>query len=162
MVAHNSASVAELFSISQGCSKSTCCSRLVIAACARQQLAPLALDAYPEAYTEFKTALTLLLYVNSSPQITSSNQDSPGADSPHGQPPIPAALKHLLDISTREELAEVVYHTIRQLTSEWHVVFDKPLSLTAHMGKWAKNSPSDSQGWVTHWRLWMELIDLHG
>ena len=31
------------------------------AACARQELAPLALDAYPEAYLEFKQCLQLLL-----------------------------------------------------------------------------------------------------
>ncbi|KAJ9528760.1 hypothetical protein QJQ45_020661 [Haematococcus lacustris] len=54
--------------------------------CARQRLAPLALDAYPEAYSEFKRALLLLIYDTDArkSQQGSSAQAGPSASQGRG------------------------------------------------------------------------------
>ena len=64
------------------------------AACVRQELAPLALDAYPEAYQEFRRVMMLFVY-------------GPGsADSP---------VSDLWSVRRREPAAAQLARTIRQL-----------------------------------------------
>ncbi len=67
------------------------------AECARTLLAPLALDAYPEAYNEFKHAMQLLVY---------------GGVAQHERP---GACQALLSAAARDELAEVVFQTSGQV-----------------------------------------------
>lgn len=57
-----------------------------------------ALDAYPEAYCDFKKLLTLLLYAK-----------TPDPDQP-------AEVREALDAGARQELAQIVDHTVRQHT----------------------------------------------
>eukprot|EP00983_Pelagomonas_calceolata_P012163 389329-Pelagomonas_calceolata.AAC.3 len=59
-----------------------------------------ALDAYPEAYCDFKKLLTLLLYAK-----------TPDPDQP-------ADVKEALDAGARQELAQIVDHTVRQHTAQ--------------------------------------------
>jgi len=59
-----------------------------------------ALDAYPEAYCDFKKLLTLLLYAK-----------LPEASQP---PDVREAMGH----ASRQELAQLVDHTVRQHTGE--------------------------------------------
>jgi hypothetical protein len=73
------------------------------AACAKEELAPLALDAYPEAYPEFKRLLLLLIY-----QGASGQQQGSAA----------AALAQEWDPASRAELAGQIYHTACQAQGE--------------------------------------------
>jgi hypothetical protein len=73
------------------------------AACARDELAPLALDAYPEAYPEFKRLLLLLVY-----RGEVAGQRGSAA----------AAAAAEWDLAARSELAGMVHHTARQALGE--------------------------------------------
>lgn len=70
------------------------------AACAKEELAPLALDAYPEAYPEFKRLLLLLIYQGAAGQ----QQGSAAA----------AAVAQEWEPASRDDLAGQIYHTACQ------------------------------------------------
>lgn len=95
------------------------------AACAREQLAPMALDAYPEAYTEFKRLLMLLLYTQAAPAAgaaASRGGDASGAASTAagaGAAGMQAELAEVLSEGSRQELAELVYQTLRKQQGGW-------------------------------------------
>lgn len=116
------------------------------AACAREEVAPLALDAYPEAYLEFKKLMLLLLAPPAtapapSPLPCTSSPPPPPASSSQGgagggsdakgdvtsgsQAPAPAQVElsaevqQLWSSEAREELAGVVYHTARHHLGGW-------------------------------------------
>ncbi len=68
---------------------------------AREELAPLALNAYPEAYIEFKNTLKLLVYAKDS----------------HMQQ---AHITDMFSESARKDLASSVYHAAKQLLGTTH------------------------------------------
>lgn len=104
--------------------------------CARAELAPLALDAYPEAYVEFKRLLLLLVYREGdlAPQAQQpASAAEPAAAAPAGAPPpvgaaaasaaaaagtLKGELSELLSPAARRQLSETVYHTLRQATGK--------------------------------------------
>ena len=61
----------------------------LLSACARRELAPLALDAFPEAYTEFKQAMHLLIQSKERQDVDSSSS---------------------IIAAERKDLASLVYH----------------------------------------------------
>ncbi len=67
---------------------------LHLTACARDELAPLALHAYPEAYLDFKRLLLLLVFQR---------------DSSHSCP-----VSNDWSVEARSDLACTVFHTMRQ------------------------------------------------
>lgn len=73
------------------------------AALATSTLAPLALDAYPEAYSEFKRSMLYLL-------------SQPGAGQQHGLLGKLSAGEAVVD--ARRQLAGMVYRTIREALGE--------------------------------------------
>ena len=77
---------------------------LAAAACAKEELAPLALDAYPEAYPEFKRLMLLLIY-----QGTPGGQQGSAAA---------AAVAEEWDPASKAELAGQIYHTACQAQGE--------------------------------------------
>ncbi|KAG2436677.1 hypothetical protein HXX76_006205 [Chlamydomonas incerta] len=113
-------------------------------ACARSELAPLALDAYPEAYSEFKRLLLLLLLPPAAPPAQQQQQPQPfgGSSSKaagagdsgaaaaardaapqHPQPQQPQQpqqppaeeLAALLDPAATADFADTAYFTVRAL-----------------------------------------------
>lgn len=81
-----------------------------LAACARNELAPLALGAHPEAYSEFKALLLLLVYDRSS--------GGSGGGASRGVSAQPALRRDWGD-EARSALAASVYHTMRQQLGGW-------------------------------------------
>lgn len=81
------------------------------AACARDELAPLALDAYPEAYLDFKRALLMLVQ-----QPTQLQQLQPGRELQQ----LTQQQQQLEDwsLGARHKLAEVLHHTLLQHLGE--------------------------------------------
>jgi hypothetical protein len=77
-------------------------------ACAREELAPLALDAYPEAYLDFKRAMLMLVQPQQQQQQQQGQQQQ-------GQ------RQHDDDMSlqARHQMAEVLQHTMLQESGEW-------------------------------------------
>lgn len=81
---------------------------------ARQELAPLALDAYADAYSEFRNTLLLFVY--------DSTSESP-------------ASKHW-SLDDRENLGHIVFSTLRQATGDSWVlkwVENKPLIIISNL-----------------------------
>jgi hypothetical protein len=70
-------------------------------ACARDELAPLALDAYPEAYLDFKRAMLMLVQ----PQQQEQGQQQRGQQQDGS-------------LQARHQLAEVLQHTMLQESGE--------------------------------------------
>jgi hypothetical protein len=73
------------------------------AACAREELAPLALDAYPEAYLDFKHALLMLVQPPQPQQQAAAQQQQQVAA-------VPAKAEWSLE--ARQQLAESLHHTM--------------------------------------------------
>jgi hypothetical protein len=74
----------------------------LLAACARDELAPLALDAYPEAFLDFKK--TLLMLVDTQQQRPQQQQQQP----PQG----PQQHQQEWSLEARQRLAEALYHSM--------------------------------------------------
>lgn len=87
---------------------------MLFAALAKAELAPLALDAYPEAYAEFKHSMLHLLH--------SPAQHNAGAEQPlacHNQDGMPGLFGVTEPAkASREQLAGMVFRTIRQALGE--------------------------------------------
>jgi hypothetical protein len=70
-------------------------------ACAREELAPLALHAYPEAFLDFKK--TLLMLVDTQQQLRPQQQQ---------QQQQPQQNKQEWSLEARQQLAETLYHSM--------------------------------------------------
>jgi hypothetical protein len=86
--------------------------------CARDELAPLALDAYPEAYLDFKRAMLLLLQrqqqdSSSIAQDVSAKDDAPASMSVT-HPTVLLSEAADWSILARQQLAETLLHTMLQ------------------------------------------------
>ncbi|MEW5310568.1 MAG: hypothetical protein WDW38_002354 [Sanguina aurantia] len=95
------------------------------AACAREELAPLALDAYPEAYVEFKQLLLLLVHPPASKSLPSN--DTPGSK------PMMQNLASLWAVETRMQLAAMVYQTTMRLLGVQHSQLSLLLRYLLHL-----------------------------
>lgn len=78
----------------------------VTTACAREELAPLALHAYPEAFLDFKK--TLLMLVDTQQQRRPQQQQH-AQQSPQQQP---QQNKQEWSLEGRQQLAETLYHSM--------------------------------------------------
>ncbi|MEW5302489.1 MAG: hypothetical protein WDW36_005270 [Sanguina aurantia] len=94
-------------------------------ACAREELAPLALDAYPEAYVEFKQLLLLLVHPPASKSLPSN--DTPGSK------PMMQNLASLWAVETRMQLAAMVYQTTMRLLGVQHSQLSLLLRYLLHL-----------------------------
>lgn len=87
------------------------CFAILPAACVRDELAPLALHAYPEAYTDFKHMLLMLLDQRQQPSL----QHAGNADgAPQAAPATTPTVCQEWSDAYRRELGDVVFHTMRQ------------------------------------------------
>jgi hypothetical protein len=73
-----------------------------------------ALDAYPEAYLEFKRLMLALLLDNEGPQSSKNGRGSPGHESVEQEgteQEWQREAREMMSAAARRELSEVVYHT---------------------------------------------------
>jgi hypothetical protein len=76
----------------------------LLAVCARDELAPLALDAYPEAFLDFKKTLLMLVDTQQQrPQQQQQQQQTPQGPQQHQQE---------WSLRARQRLAEALYHSM--------------------------------------------------